>query len=198
MTGTPTRMPSVRALLLANFFVIILAVLQQWSVATILWSYWCQSVIIGLFQAKKMADLKEFSTKGMLVNDRPVDPTPETKRSMARFFLFHYNAFHVGYLIFLITGLSARPDWWGVGAAAATFFINHWFSYRENRAQDRKRVINLGLMMFYPYIRILPMHLFIIFLVPLAGSPLALAGFLLLKTGADVVMHVVEHKHFSS
>jgi hypothetical protein len=45
--------------------------------------------------------------------------------------------------------------------------------------------------MFYPYLRIIPMHFTIIFgsMLPQGMLPL----FVLLKTGADAGMHLVEH-----
>ena len=44
--------------------------------------------------------------------------------------------------------------------------------------------------MFYPYARIIPMHLTIVFGFNFGG---ALILFLVLKTFADVIMHIVEH-----
>ena len=44
--------------------------------------------------------------------------------------------------------------------------------------------------MFYPYARIIPMHLTIIFGSSFGGT---LPLFLVLKTFADAIMHVVEH-----
>ena len=48
--------------------------------------------------------------------------------------------------------------------------------------------------MFFPYIRIIPMHLMIVAGVSVfGGSTGALIIFLLLKTAADAAMHFVEH-----
>lgn len=55
-------------------------------------------------------------------------------------------------------------------------------------------------MMFFPYARIIPMHLTIIFGGMLSewtfAAKTTLALFMLLKTFADVIMHVVEKKGF--
>lgn len=72
---------------------------------------------------------------------------------------------------------------------ALLFFINHLFSYFYNRPKDTKKQ-NIGSLMFYPYARIIPMHLTIIFGSSFGG---ALPLFLVLKTFADAIMHVVEH-----
>jgi len=56
------------------------------------------------------------------------------------------------------------------------------------------RVPNIGTMMFFPYLRIIPMHLTIIFGSDYAkGSSGALILFLVLKTIADLIMHMIEH-----
>jgi hypothetical protein len=74
------------------------------------------------------------------------------------------------------------------------FDLNHWFSYRYNRELEQERVPNIGNIMFFPYIRIIPMHLMIVAGVTVVGgSTGALIVFLLLKTAADAAMHVVEH-----
>ena len=44
-----------------------------------------------------------------------------------------------------------------------------------------------------PYLRVVPMHLTIIIGGAIAGSQMALAGFLTLKTLADYLMHRLEH-----
>ena len=46
--------PSALSLLAVNLGVIVFAVRDDWSLATILMSYLVQSVIIGIFQAKKI------------------------------------------------------------------------------------------------------------------------------------------------
>ena len=48
--------------------------------------------------------------------------------------------------------------------------------------------------MFLPYVRIFPMHLMIVAGSQYTGNTtVALVTFLLLKTAADVAMHVIEH-----
>jgi Family of unknown function (DUF6498) len=183
---------SALMLLGVNLGIIAAAFFGDWSLPTILASYVAQSVIIGLFQAKKMADLKVFSTEGLKMNDQPVDPTPATRRKVVVFFLIHYGGFHAAYFGFVFT--AGRPEWLAVAGSSLLFFGNHLFSYFSNRAADSKRVPNIGTMMFAPYIRILPMHLFIVFGALVAGGRNALVVFMLLKTLADETMHLVEHK----
>jgi hypothetical protein len=126
-----------------------------------------------------------------------VDPTPETKRQTAFFFLMHFGGIHLGYLVFIVAetpaGLVVGP---GLLVCAAAFAVNHYFSYRYHREVDRSGTPNIGTLMFTPYFRIVPMHLTIVFgAVALGQAGVLLFG--LLKTAADVGMHVVEHRLLS-
>lgn len=185
--------PSALALLGVNLGVAGFALIGDWSLPTILMSYVTQSIIIGLFQAKKMLDLKEFSTEGFKINGQPAEPTPATKRSTVVFFLFHYGIFHAVYAGFVIS--SGAPDWLAVFGAGAAFFANHLTSYLAHRGETPKKLPNIGGMMFFPYIRIIPMHAFILFGALAAGGPYATAAFLLMKTAADEMMHLIEHRN---
>ncbi|MBI5621553.1 hypothetical protein HY933_01655 [Candidatus Falkowbacteria bacterium] len=179
-------------LLAANSLTIAFAVTQQWSAPTIMWTYWVQSVLIGLFQCLKILQLKKFSTTGFTINNHPVLPTERTKRTTAGFFLLHYGFFHLIYGIFLAS-MSGSVDTFALFVAGLGFALNHCISYRVNRAQDETRAPNIGSMMFFPYLRVIPMHLALIVFFLLAGQGAFLVFFLLLKTAADVAMHVIEH-----
>ena len=187
---------SVIALILANLVTIVFAVVEKWDLSYVMLIYWAQSVIIGLFNWKRILDLKQFSTKGFQINDRPVKPTRATQLQTAFFFLLHYGFFHFIYLIFLASEkrtLSAVPVL-GLVVCVATFIVNHFFSYLHNRKTDATRKPNIGTIMFFPYARIIPMHLTLLSgQYFAAGSRGALVLFLALKTLADVIMHTVKH-----
>ena len=183
--------PSALSLLAVNLGVIVFAVSDDWSLATILASYLVQSVIIGLFQAKKILDLKVFSTEGFKMGGHAVEPTRATQRKVVAFFLLHYGIFHAAYAAFILS--EGSPYWPDVIASGTAFFANHLFSYFMNRNRAGKRMPNIGSMMFFPYIRIIPMHVFIVFGAFAAGGHFALVFFLLLKTLADEAMHAIEH-----
>lgn len=169
------------------------AVAEGWSLSTILWTYWVQSVLIGLFQCLKILNLKEFSTQGYTMNGRSVLPNEETKRRSAGFFLLHYGFFHFIYAIFL-GGMASTVDTLAVAVAGFAFAVNHLISYRANRERDESHSRNIGSLMFFPYIRIVPMHLIIMIAIPFSGQAAVLVFFLLLKTIADAAMHVFEHR----
>jgi len=198
------QLPSAWALLITNLVSAVVGVANGWGLKEFMLLYWCQSVIIGFFQFLKILDLKEFFTEGFLINGRPVSPTPATKRWTAYFFAFHYGFFHLVYLAFMgfmavFGGLAKKVGWLTVLSLVGMFFLNHLFSYLTNRKKDRRRKPNIGSMMFFPYIRIVPMHFTILFAFPFVvegeqEKVLPLLFFLILKTGGDVVMHLIEHR----
>ena len=188
--------PSAGLLILSNLLVIVLAVVQRWQVIELLWVYWLQNIIIGFFNWRRMINLKEFSTDNLKANGLQAPATRKTKRSMARFFLVHYGFFHAAYLFFLVQLIDDIPAQvllhWAIGLAI--FFFNHYFSYRYNRELDDASLPNIGNIMFLPYLRVIPMHLVLGVAASIGVRSLwSLLFFLLLKTTADVLMHVIEH-----
>lgn len=60
--------------------------------------------------------------------------------------------------------------------------------------RDRKIKPNIGTVMFFPYLRIIPMHMTILVgSIFTGGSAGALILFLGLKTATDLIMHMIEH-----
>ena len=185
---------SVWSLVAVNAIALGIAGYLGWSAASLMLVYWAQSVVIGAANVFRILALDRFSTENFTINNRPVDPTPATKRQVAAFFALHYGLFHVVYAVFLATGSGGAalfmPGFW---VCTPAFAANHLWSYRYNRDLDRQGTPNIGTLMFTPYLRIVPMHLTIIFggLFVHTGAGLLLFG--ALKTAADVAMHVVEH-----
>ena len=188
---------SALTLVASNLLTIAIAIYQKWNPGTVMWIYWGQSVIIGVFNVVRMWTLQNFTTDGLKMNDRPVDPTTASKRFVAIFFIVHYGFFHLVYAILLVSMAKLSPqDIAPILVCVAGFFVNHWFSYRYNRENDSKRKINLGTLMFFPYARIIPLHITIITGLMLSKTMWALVLFLSLKTMADLIMHAVEHRAF--
>ncbi len=199
---------SLWSLVVSNILTLILAVTLHWSLLTIMWIYWCQSVIIGFFNVIRILKLKTFSAKNLKLNNIPVEKIKFFRKIptffkvfVACFFAFHFGMFHLVYAIFLSVGTiaslytgfplpSVPVAFFGVLFSAAVFFINHLFSFIYNSKKD-EGLPDIGRLMFYPYARIIPMHITIIIGVLL--GPMALPFFLVLKTIADVVMHIQEH-----
>jgi hypothetical protein len=183
---------SVVGVLFSNLLIVVFAFFFSMNFGEIVWTYWLQSIIIGIFSAHDMWTVTNFSTSGLLMNDKPVPETKAGKRSTALFFVAHYGFFHFAYMIFLFALYSKGASWFFVLLGGLSFLFAHWHSYRTNRDRDRQIRRNLGSMMFRPYLRIVPMHLTIIL-----GSRFEDSGlifFMLLKTASDVGMHLWKHK----
>lgn len=199
--STATRDRAIDGILATNAITLVVALWQQWPATLLLWPYWIQSIVIGWYSRRRILALRRFSTEGLKVNGRAVQPTAETKRSVANFFALHYGFFHLAYLAFLFSlsfdaRLGRAPtsgDWLLFALLGAGFWLSHRNSHRLHLDADIRSERNLGLLMFLPYARILPMHLTII-LGTLIGGGGAILLFTALKTAADVLMHVVEHR----
>lgn len=183
---------SIWLLVAVNVAALGIAQWRHWPLAQLMLLYWAQSIAIGISYLLRILSLEQFSTEGFTINDQAVDPTPQTKRKVAAFFAFHFGFFHFIYFVFLLAApkTPARLDAW-FWLCILGFALNHFWSYRYNRDVDRQGTPNIGTLMFTPYARIVPMHLTIV-TGAFLGKSLLLFG--LLKIGADVVMHLVEHR----
>ena len=185
---------SVWFLIVANVFSLTVGFHQDWSMVSLMLLYWTQSVVIGISNVFRILALDRFSTEDFTSNGEPVAPTPETKTEVAGFFALHYGFFQIGHLIFLSAYAKGEglfvPSLW---ACTGAFALNHLWSYRYNRDLDRQGTPNIGVMMFTPYLRVVPMHLTILLGNVLTQTDAAFWLFGTLKTVADVGMHLVEH-----
>ncbi len=207
--------PSLQALLAANIITIFLAILENWDLATVLFVYWAQSIIIGIFavitilgadSAILAADMNrataEKTGKQAVWSERSVGLY---KGVMAGFFCVHYGIFHGVYFAFIVEGgLFGPVDFSnsGIWAACALFFANHLYSYLYHRGSETQGAKFVTAEFFRPYNRIIPMHLTIIFgsMVVLVLMFLGfttvlpvLVLFLALKTYMDIRMHLRKH-----
>lgn len=184
---------SVWVLALVNGAILCIAVFDRWNTVALMAAYWAQSVLIGIANVFRILALDRFSTEGFKIGGRPVDPTPAVKRQTAVFFAVHYGFFHFGYFVFLAGFAKGGPvfDGW-FWLCTVAFGVNHLWSYRDSTALDREGTPNIGTLMFTPYLRILPMHLTIVLGALFIDSAAGLILFGLLKTLADLAMHLVE------
>jgi hypothetical protein len=194
---------SVWMLVLSNLLTIIWAIVEGWSVGVVMWSYWSQSVSIGILWFFKILCLKDFSTEGIEIPvGRPVAPTTSGKIECALSFIAIYGLAHYMYSGGLrIVFPSVTRD--AILPIAILFFLCQCFSFFYNRKWKEAQKSNMGNVMLFPYLRIIPMHLsFIVggFVVYMIGgtfsSRIVLVIFMLLKTFADVYMHAVERRGF--
>lgn len=191
------RDPSAFSLLFSNIVVIGLAIRDSWSLSTLLAAYLAQSVIIGVFTLIKILSLKNFSTEGFKIGNESVEPTRETQRRCAFLFALTYGFFHFIYTIFVIVDSTGGViEMRHVFSGAVYFLAHHTYSFFRH-GHEREKLQNIGKVMIFPFVRILPMHLSIIFgtfiISILKFNWLGVLFFIVLKTMADILMHVIEH-----
>lgn len=201
--------PSILSLIISNILIAFYAIIDNLSVIDVLWVYWIQSVIIGIFNFYKMLTLGEFSTEGFKQNGKHVLPTRSTKISSSIFFLFHYGFFHVVYAAFLSGfsnfNLSSSKGIDGIYllVSSGMFFVSYFFEFVKSKEVGSTELPNIGTIMFAPYVRIIPMHLIIIFggfigmisnVLSVSGDMAVLGLFVLIKAGVDVITHSVNLK----
>ncbi len=192
------RGPSARHLLIANALTLVAAIVLDWSPAWLLWPYWIQSVVIGWYARKRMLNLDRFSTQGLTSGGKPVPEDDSGKRSTAGFFAFHYGFFHVGYLVFLLDShwVDGLWNWLALLACGVSFVLSQRATYAVQHAADLRGVPNLGRMMATPYLRIVPMHLIVLF--GTSGDGQGNAGvlilFTVLKTAADLALDAIDRR----
>lgn len=160
---------STKMIIISNLLVIIFAVIDRLSAVEVLWIYWIQSVLIGVFNFIKILSLKEFTTTGFRRGKgKEVPPTNAAKISTAIFFLLHYGFFHFVYAVFLggfsriNTSQSGNSGINYLLYTSLIFFISYLIEFIQSSRSQAGEVQNLGVIMFAPYFRIIPMHITII------------------------------------
>jgi hypothetical protein len=198
LPATAWRGPSARHLVIANALTLVAAIALDWSPAWLLWPYWIQSVVIGWYARKRMLTLQRFSTKGFTSGGKPVPEDETGKRSTANFFAFHYGFFHAGYLLFLLGEhrVDGAWNWLILLACGASFVLSQRATYAVQHAADLRGAPNLGVLMFTPYLRVLPMHLGIIFGAGAGAGDgtWLLVLFTVLKTASDLALDAIDRR----
>jgi len=156
-----------KALLLANMAVIAVFMVFGLGFAHIVWTYWIESLAIGVFTALSMfmASIQSKERGGLIAGI-----------SMSGFFCFHYGLFHAAYLI-LLSALSIWPDPGDFALLAlcgAILSLAHLYSFSENTLGrheiEMKSVLSMKSVISQSvetYRAIAPMHL--VMLLSVAG-----------------------------
>ena len=180
--------PSLWVLIGINVYLTWYYYHQPGVFTTLLWLYWAQSVMLGLFNFLDMLTIRQAQAP-----DKETSGIFAFKRPAAFFFLFHYGFFHFVYFFFLLSMKSSGPFQWPLFKNFLLAFIfGQVINFIQHKIQQRKQAANLGAMFFIPYLRIVPMHLTILLPNFLPISNLGI--FVVLKSVADVLMYVVTNK----
>ncbi|MBK7501035.1 MAG: hypothetical protein IPI19_18645 [Ignavibacteriales bacterium] len=84
---------STLSLIFSNLLVIFFAIVDGISANEVLWIYWSQSVIIGIFNFIKMITLKDFSTEGFKQGKNKCFPQEQLQFQVPYFFFFTMASF---------------------------------------------------------------------------------------------------------
>lgn len=171
-----------------NLFLLVDFLVEPGNSGQIMLLFWFQSILIGLSNVIQMFALKQikpFSVNGELRTDRGV------RIQMGIFFLFHYGIFHFVYLVFIAVFnariLLAGRNWTTILLGFGLLFLGFVSALPGQIKFNRGRQMDIGLMFFSPYLRVIPMHAAILAGAYLAGGNNAFLLFLILKTGVDLV-----------
>ena len=183
-------------LLAWNIFLVYYQFQHPETFKTILWIYWAQSVIIGLFNFFDILTLQKVQVGSWNEDGKPVSDA-KAKGCASFFFLFHYGFFHFGYIIFLFAFVKTTGtfDFNFFGLSIIIFFLSQLIWFISRKTTYAKVPGNIGKMFMLPYLRIIPMHLTI--LLPAFIGVSAITLFLLLKTLADVTFYLIANNQFS-
>lgn len=199
---------SVIVLIVTNMLPIFGVIFLDWKVFIVMSIFWTENVVIGIFNVLKMAFVTSANTGKQ-----------GKKSTLIPFFCIHYGIFTLihGILVFaifgdifehdrLITGITDSYKIlvnlqlaWAVLALA----ISHAVSYLVNYiAKGEWKKTTLEKLMVQPYIRVIILHITILFggfLVMLLNSPaVGLVLLIILKTYVDIKSHLKQHSFFDA
>ncbi len=180
---------SSASLIFFNLISLIFGILDGWSLADFVLLYWLQSLIIGVFQFFKILRVQRLEAVDK--SGKKIYLPEAAKYLVAGFFLIHYNGFHLGYFFFIKSFL--KVDFVKILPVGGFFLVNHLISFLVNKdeAAIKRR---LAFLFGFPYLRVVPMHLLIMFGLSVFGESWAsFIIFIFLKISADVLMHLIEH-----
>jgi len=188
---------SLWSLIFSNFLVAAWAIVSKWSLAWMMLVYWIQSLSIGFFWLLRILTVKKF-IEGL---ESRVSSAARRSTVVGEFVL-GYLGFHLvlGTVIWLHF-LKDRPTVL-ILCAGGIFFLDGFLSFIRNKVPEYKS-FQLRDFVFYPMIRIIPIHLTIFIGVAMQdfldidfGNSLTILLFLLLKTIVDVSTYLKERKIF--
>ena len=181
--------PAFLFLIAINIYCIWYYENNQGEFYSLVFLYWGQSVLIGLFNFADLLTVREILPGTMTINDAHVTNSSRSKGCAAFFFLVHYGIFHIVYGIFILVQSKLDVDFRFILLGLAAFSLTLIIQFIQQKQLQKTIPANIGKMFFTPYLRIIPMHLMI--LGPVFLNWEASAIFLVLKTFADIIMYLI-------
>jgi hypothetical protein len=193
-------------LLLSNLVTLFFAIKENWSYESIIMVYAAQSLSIGIVTLVRIMTLKNFKKRAVYTDSgeriKSVIPKKTIKIIYSILFILGYlllNAFFfMAFSGIFEYGYESVP-WTYILLPSGIFLINHLFSFFYNKERDKKKA-DIHKIMIFPYIRIIPIFLFTMLGGDIFGWFITrseagiILVFIILKTIADLIIHVIEHK----
>jgi hypothetical protein len=186
--------PYLYVLVLLNLFFIFQYKDDPRKYTTIIWLFWVQSVLIGLFNFLELLTTGNAVAGDFKMNDQPVDPK-KSRGCYSFFFLLHYEFFHLAYFIFLLIFLKLKDvDFNFLKISMLLLLANQAAVFIRHKQEYRRHPPSLGALFALPYLRIIPMHLMI--LLPAFFNWKPALVFLALKAALDIIGHLVSTRWY--
>jgi len=155
---------AIFSLILVNLLSIVFAVYEHWQLGEVVLFFWAQNIIIGIFAVYKL-----LTFKNILFSDK------SSKKLEVFAFSFLFFSFNLIYLFFFNDFIDFGSVFVSILLPLGIFLIHHIISLLKNRKEDSTKLLNIKEFASLTFIRILPLHIFLIF-----GAPLAIGIFFIL------------------
>lgn len=189
---------SASVLLLSNLVPLAGVCFLGWDAFSLIFLYWLESSVIGIFTALKMLLAEGSILSGVAASFLPRLPQMLLRLPLIAFFVFHFGMFMCVHLALLqaLFKISALPNAGGFYVLALA--ASHGFSFFWNYLGKKEYLDHSPMeLMFQPYNRIWLMHGVVLIgglaAVALHLQQLVLAVMVVLKTAADLYSHLHSH-----
>lgn len=227
MKQSHTSRTAIYSLIFANLVSIVFAVYYHWGLGEVILLFWAQNIIIGVFTVYKLWIARNiiFSGADASANQLVISRSDEFKKIFggkitqhwsAILFGFQFFAFNAVYLIFFRDFMDMGETFKIILIPLGVFFVNHMVSFWANFKKDSLLPIKYKQFTSAVFIRVLPIHLFLIFgsaFIMITYAILGVIGllneklqvsedivitasmiiFILLKTFVEVIAHLASH-----
>jgi len=179
------------SLVVSNLVPLLGILLLDWSLFSVLFFYWLESAVVGIYNIPRMLMAGSTGEKG--------SGGGKHRTAGVLFFLVHYSGFMAGHGVFIFA--LFQPVSIELSAVVLGFVslgISHGISFAVNYVGQKEYLnTNFSEQMLAPYQRIVIMHITIIglgFLISLFGSStICLVLLVFFKIVIDLVTHFREH-----
>ena len=192
-------------LVLANLVPLFGAIFLGSSLFSVIFIYWLENVIVGIFNIFRMSIAEGKDGKEMKIGGtNKIAP----KSFLIFFFIMHYGIFTLvhGIFVFTLFGWSGDLDFQAIALAAGSIFISHLVSNLINFiGKGEYKMVSSGSLFMQPYKRVLVLHFVILFggfaaslFLGLGMNIFPLVILIVIKIIIDLWMHNSEHALFSN